>query len=80
MKEITIVLNAQMTFILCKPDDEAAEWEREKARKIDTALKRLKEHYNIDDVRLLHSKVFIRETDATDGMSAKAVLDEQAYF
>ena len=80
MKEITIVLNTQMTFILRKPDEDAVEWEREKARKIDTALKRLQEHYNINDVRLLNSKVTIRETEATDGMRAKAVLDEQTDF
>lgn len=76
MKEITVVLKTQMTFVLRKPDDEAAEWEREKARKIDTALKRLKENYNIDDVRLLNSKVFIRDVDPTDKDEAKALLEE----
>lgn len=63
MKELTEIMNVQITFIGKMKDDQLERWERVKPERIDRLLKNMKEEFKIDDIILIDEKMFVADVE-----------------
>ena len=63
MKEITTILTVKITAIEKMTDDRAAEFELQRNENIGNFLEHLQKAYDLDDIQLTDSKIFIRDIE-----------------
>ncbi|MBR5879547.1 MAG: hypothetical protein IKY91_08305 [Akkermansia sp.] len=63
MKEITTVITVQITAIEKLPADMMGVWAEKKDWLAEQVLQEMKENHELDDIRMLERKDFIRDLD-----------------